>query len=105
MLPPSLRQCARYGEAEEVAQLLGQGTPVDAVDDGGRTALFFAAGNGHAEVLRLLLAHGAVRALGTVMLRNKWRRPMRLLPMRPSAPVLTSAVLHFVGGRAALGSS
>ena len=55
-------QCARYGETEEVSQLLAQGTPADAVDESGRTALFFASANGHVEVMRLLLAHGAVRS-------------------------------------------
>ena len=54
-------QCARYGEGEEVSQLLAQGVPADVVDENGRSALFFTAANGHAEVMQLLLAHGAVR--------------------------------------------
>jgi ankyrin repeat protein len=41
--------------------MLAAGTPVDAHDALGRTALFFAAANGHVPLLRLLLAHGAVR--------------------------------------------
>ena len=42
--------------------LLTPGVDVDAADEFGRTALFFAAANGHAEVVQLLLAQGAVRS-------------------------------------------
>ena len=38
---------------------LSQGVSVDAVDVEGRTALFFAAANGHLEVLELLLKKDA----------------------------------------------
>ena len=41
--------------------MLASGVPVDGVDEYGRTALFFAAANGHTAILQLLLAHGAVR--------------------------------------------
>jgi ankyrin repeat protein len=58
---PSLSQCARFGEAEDVSSLLASGVQVDAVDGTGRTALFCAAANGHLLVLQLLLTHGAVR--------------------------------------------
>ena len=54
-------QCARYGETAEVSAKLAAGVPVDGVDEYGRTALFFAAANGHTAILQLLLAHGAVR--------------------------------------------
>jgi ankyrin repeat protein len=45
-----------------VAALLAAGVPADATDADGRTALFFASANGHAAVVQLLLANGAVRA-------------------------------------------
>ena len=54
-------QCARYGELAEVSSLLAAGVPADATDADGRTALFFAAANGHAAIVQLLLANGAVR--------------------------------------------
>ena len=44
-----------------MSALLSGGVPVDAADELGRTALFFAAANGHLPVLQLLVAHGAVR--------------------------------------------
>lgn len=59
-----LLECARYGELDEVRQLLAGGLAADAADDFGRTALFFAAANGHADVVQLLLAQGAVRGCG-----------------------------------------
>ena len=40
---------------EDVQQYLSQGVSVDAVDVEGRTALFFAAANGHLEIVELLL--------------------------------------------------
>ena len=55
-------QCARYGELSELTALLAAGVPADVADEEGRTALFLAAANGHAAVVQLLLAHGAVRA-------------------------------------------
>jgi ankyrin repeat protein len=45
-----------------VSALLAAGVPADATDSDGRTALFFASANGHAAVVQLLLANGAVRA-------------------------------------------
>ncbi len=45
-----------------MSALLAAGVAADAPDADGRTALFFAAANGHAAVVQLLLAHGAVRA-------------------------------------------
>ena len=58
---PALLQCARYGELAEVSELLAAGVSADAADADGRTALFLAAANGHAAVVQLLLANGAVR--------------------------------------------
>ena len=42
-----------------VRDLLDRGARVDDADDRGRTALMIAAERGHAEVAKLLLAHGA----------------------------------------------
>ena len=50
-LPPTPSrnpQAARYGDLEDVQSYLSQGVSVDATDAEGRTALFFAAANGHA---------------------------------------------------------
>jgi ankyrin repeat protein len=58
---PAPSQCARYGELADVSALLAAGVPADVADGEGRTALFLAAANGHAAVVQLLLAHGAVR--------------------------------------------
>tara|TARA_A100001037_G_scaffold276386_1_gene275638 strand:+ start:189 stop:611 length:423 start_codon:yes stop_codon:yes gene_type:complete len=44
---------------EDVQQYLSQGVSVDAVDVEGRTALFFAAANGHLEIVELLLENEA----------------------------------------------
>ena len=54
-----LLECARYGEEEELQQLLDAGVPVDFADDGGNTALHKAAANGHVGVVARLLAAGA----------------------------------------------
>ena len=44
---------------EDVQSYLSQGVSVDATDAEGRTALFFAAANGHADVVDLLLSEDA----------------------------------------------
>ena len=44
---------------EDVQSYLSQGVSVDATDAEGRTALFFAAANGHADVVDLLLSKDA----------------------------------------------
>ena len=54
-----LLECARYGEVEELQQLLDAGVPVDAVDDGGNAALHKASANGHLGAVERLLAAGA----------------------------------------------
>lgn len=45
---------------EEVQSYLSQGVSPDAVDVEGRTALFFAAANGHLEIVDVLLEKEAV---------------------------------------------
>ncbi|HBL27770.1 MAG TPA: hypothetical protein DD490_13110, partial [Acidobacteria bacterium] len=54
-----LRTAAGAGDVERVRALLASGVAVDAPARHGQTALFFAAGEGHLEVARLLLEHGA----------------------------------------------
>lgn len=58
-----LLECARYGESEDLAQLLQQpGANVDFVDSfSGNTALHRAAANGEVECIRVLKAHNAQR--------------------------------------------
>ena len=52
-----LLECARYGEEEELQQLLDAGVPVDFADDGGNTALHKAArAQGGIEAAEKLLA-------------------------------------------------
>ena len=68
--PAARAQCARYGELAEVSELLTAGVSVDAADADGRTALFFAAANGHAAVVQLLLANGAVRGAAACQQRR-----------------------------------
>jgi hypothetical protein len=53
-------QAARYGDMEDVRSYLSQGVSPDAVDIEGRTALFFAAANGHLEIVDVLLEKDAV---------------------------------------------
>ncbi|KAL1507624.1 hypothetical protein AB1Y20_007243 [Prymnesium parvum] len=54
-----LLECARYGEAEELEQLLRAGVPVDFQDDSGNTALHKAGANGHVSCIEVLAAAGA----------------------------------------------
>lgn len=57
---PPLVAAAQRDDFPEVRQLLEGGTPVNASDSMlGTTALLAAAGQGHVEVVRLLLSHGA----------------------------------------------
>ena len=60
-------QAARYGDMEDVQSYLSQGVSPDAVDVEGRTALFFAAANGHLEIVDVLLEKEAVSAVTTTM--------------------------------------
>jgi outer membrane protein assembly factor BamB len=55
----ALRAAARTGDLAAIQRLATGGTPVDAGDRWGKTALAFAAAEGHAEVVRWLLANGA----------------------------------------------
>ena len=54
-----LHDASRAGLIARVRALLAGGTPVDARDDMGRSALHWAALSGHAEVARALIDHGA----------------------------------------------
>jgi hypothetical protein len=54
-----LRAAARKGQTKEVASLISRGTPLDAADRDGHTALMLAAQRGHAETVKLLLDRGA----------------------------------------------
>ena len=54
-----LLECARYGEDEELRDLLRVGVPVDYQDDSGNTALHRASANGHVGVIESLAAAGA----------------------------------------------
>ena len=53
-----------------MSELLSAGVAADAADADGRTALFLAAANGHAAVVQLLLANGAVRGASTPQQRR-----------------------------------
>ena len=53
-----LLECARYGEADELRQLIEGGTPADFTDAQGTSALHRAAANGHLACVELLAAAG-----------------------------------------------
>ena len=55
-LPNPLWEAARKGHTEQVEALVQQGTPVDARDPEGKTALMLAAMNGHTATVQRLLA-------------------------------------------------
>ena len=55
----ALHNAARAGELEKVRQLLDAGVPVDAVNEYDVTALMYAAGWDHPDVVRLLIERGA----------------------------------------------
>lgn len=57
--PADLPAAAIVGDGDAVRRLLELGTPVDAPDSQGCTALLRAAGGGHTHLVKLLLAHGA----------------------------------------------
>jgi ankyrin repeat protein len=52
-------ESARFGDLEDVAELLVAGAPVAFADEGGNTALHKAAANGHVDIAKLLVEHGA----------------------------------------------
>ncbi|HVS15669.1 MAG TPA: PQQ-binding-like beta-propeller repeat protein [Thermoanaerobaculia bacterium] len=54
-----LRAAARTGDLATIQRLAAEGTPIDDPDRWGKTALAFAAAEGHLEAVRWLLAHGA----------------------------------------------
>ena len=54
-----LLECARYGEDDELRELLTAGVPVDYKDDSGNTALHRASANGHVSIVEVLAASGA----------------------------------------------
>src|SRR5260221_13161984 len=54
-----LWRAAKQGQAEQIEALLAKGVDVDAETEYGVTALQFAAGRGHLDVVRVLLAHEA----------------------------------------------
>ena len=58
-----LRQAAYEGNEQNVEALLGMGVNVNAADAEGRTALVFAAFNGHSNILLELLEAGDFTAL------------------------------------------
>ena len=57
--PERLHEAARAGDLVAIEALLGAGAEVDAATEYGATALLFAAGQGHREAVRKLLAVGA----------------------------------------------
>ena len=62
-LPGTVWEAARTGQTQQVEALVQQGTPVDARDPEGKTALMLAAMNGHTATAQRLLALRANPAL------------------------------------------
>lgn len=58
-LGEKLRKAAKKGTLDEVKRCLAGGADVDFKDDGGNTALMWAAFNGHLRVVEMLLEEGA----------------------------------------------
>ena len=58
-LHPALKWASLTGKATDVGTQLRRGADVNGADNGGRTALHFAARRGHLEITRLLLESGA----------------------------------------------
>ena len=52
----SIYKAAKTGNIEAVKQHLAAGTDVDAKDEGGNTPLYLATGEGHKEMMELLIA-------------------------------------------------
>jgi ankyrin repeat protein len=77
---------AVLGDAENVRRLISRGASLDAVDDDGDTALYYAVSAGALGAMRVLLEHGAnaniCGANGSVLLLSAgrgWLDAMRLL--------------------------
>ncbi|KAL7058488.1 hypothetical protein AAHC03_017046 [Spirometra sp. Aus1] len=62
--------CAVYGDIDKLSSLLNSGTPVNAQDNYGYTALHYAARNGRLEVCKILLEHGADAYIATKSLKS-----------------------------------
>ena len=62
-LPSTVWEAARTGQTQKVEALVQQGTPVDARDPEGKTALMLAAMNAHTATVQRLLALRANPAL------------------------------------------
>ncbi len=56
---PALVYAAMHGKLDEVKRLLDDGVDANSTDGSGETALIKACGNGHVEIVELLLEHGA----------------------------------------------
>jgi ankyrin repeat protein len=52
-------ECARYGELEDLSELLGLGADINYVNEQGTSALHMACANGHTDIVSLLLQRGA----------------------------------------------
>jgi ankyrin repeat protein len=59
-LTHALVECARAGDAKAVQELLEKGAPVNGQDYFGTTALIIAASEGHADVVKVLLAQPGI---------------------------------------------
>jgi ankyrin repeat protein len=55
----SVRRAVMRHSLPEVTQALSQGGAVDALDEGGRTSLFYAAKDGDSAIIDELIRHGA----------------------------------------------
>ncbi len=62
-LSSQLLRGAFYGDIARVQNCIERGTDINHQDDGGNTALRYAAGQGHANVVKLLLKYGADKSL------------------------------------------
>ncbi len=81
----ALMECARTGAAKAVAAMLKAGTEVDAKESGqGQTALMWAAGMGHFDVVKLLLEHGADANMTTAETAAKVPNTCRICSWKPS---------------------
>ncbi len=96
MCEPALIVSVRANDADRAAALLKQGADVDARDEQGWTALCWAAGAGHVQLVQLLLEHGA-----DVFATGRDRRTPYLIALaacRKDAARLLQAAEARVGG-------